>query len=319
VPPVAPEPWSEHEAPPVRVLVHDPSETGALDTLRSVPRKQLQDRFLFRAIPDADAFAREHRGLVDALVHEGVEVLRLRDLVDDAGGASLAENPNHVYTRDPAIVLPWLPGRFLRGRMRKPIRRREPEILSAALERLRLEELPIRGTGALEGGDVIPVTPDARRTLVVGFGPRTARASLTDLCEALMPHALDAVVGIELVPERMNLDGAFVPVAADAALVEPSSIVRALLLDEAGERPVDPLRWLRENGVEPIVVTREEATAAQACNVVCVGTRRLVAYDLSARVVAELRRREFTVTTVAGTELIKGTGGPRCMTRPLYS
>jgi arginine deiminase len=35
-------------------------------------------------------------------------------------------------------------------------------------------------------------------------------------------------------------------------------------------------------------------------------------------VAEEIRARDIEVRTVPGHELIKGTGGPRCMTRPLY-
>ena len=311
--------WSEFAAAPVRVLVHDPAETPALSVLRGVPPEEMQRRFLFRAEPCAEAFSREHRALVAALEASGATVVRLLDVVADNHRARLGDNPNYVYTRDPAIVLPWLPGRFLRGRMRKPVRRGEPEVLANALESLGLTELPTNGSAWLEGGDVIPFSPHGRRTLLVGFGPRTSRVSLTELCEALMPDALDEVLGIELAPERMNLDGALVPVAEDLALVEPTSIVSAVALDERGERPLDVVAWLREVGIEPLTVSREEAVAMQACNTVCVGARRVVVYELCERVAAELRRRDVDVTTVPGSELIKGTGGPRCMTRPLYS
>jgi arginine deiminase len=56
----------------------------------------------------------------------------------------------------------------------------------------------------------------------------------------------------------------------------------------------------------------------QACNCFCLGGRRVIAYDLSERVADGLRARDIEVLTVPGRELIKGTGGPRCMTRPLY-
>ena len=65
-------------------------------------------------------------------------------------------------------------------------------------------------------------------------------------------------------------------------------------------------------------MTREEATVLQACNCFCLGGRRVIAYDLCERVAEELLARNIEVRTVPGTELIKGTGGPRCMTRPLY-
>ena len=126
-------------------------------------------------------------------------------------------------------------------------------------------------------------------------------------------------MGIELVPERMNLDGVLVPVADDTFLVDRSSIVRSFVLDGSGERPIDVLEMLRELGMTPLDVTRAEATTMQACNCVCLGGRRVVAFDLCKRVVTALRAREIEVRTISGAELIKGTGGPRCMTRPLYT
>ena len=78
------------------------------------------------------------------------------------------------------------------------------------------------------------------------------------------------------------------------------------------------LELLRDLGQEPVDVTREEATALQACNCVCLGGRRVIAYNVCERVADDLRDRDIDVRTVPGGELIKGTGGPRCMTRPLY-
>ena len=171
----------------------------------------------------------------------------------------------------------------------------------------------------LEGGDVIPLAREGQRVLLVGFGPRTTREGLTELSERLLSWALDEIVGIELVPERMNLDGVLVPVADDTLLVDTSSIVRSFVLDASGERPRDVLGMLRDLGMTPLDVTRAEATTMQACNYVCLGGRQVVAFDLCERVVTALRAREIDVRTISGAELIKGTGGPRCMTHPLYT
>jgi N-dimethylarginine dimethylaminohydrolase len=170
----------------------------------------------------------------------------------------------------------------------------------------------------LEGGDVIPLVRRRARTLLVGFGPRTSRSALAELSRRLVPWAVDELVGVELAPERMNLDGALVPAARDTVLMEPSSIVRSFVLDGEGERAIDLRAHLREAGMTPLDVSRQEATSAQACNVVSLGARQIVAYDLCPRVVTALRDRGIDVRTVAAAELIKGTGGPRCMTRPLY-
>ena len=310
---------SEYEARPCCVLVHDPAMTRAFERLSEVPASELERRFLFRVVPDCEGFGQEHAALVSALRGAGVEVVYLHDVVSPEHRARLDANPNHVYTRDSAITLPWLPGRFIRGAMRKPVRRNEPDVMASALSTLgQSETLVMNPKLFLEGGDVIPFARDRKRTLLVGFGPRTVRASLAALHEQLIPQTVDELIGVELVPERMNLDGVLVPVADDTMLVEPTSIVQSWLIDDRGQTPVDVIRLLASSGVEPIEVTRAEATTMQACNCVCLGDRTLIMYDLCERVRQALQARDITVLTIPGTELIKGTGGPRCMTRPLY-
>jgi N-dimethylarginine dimethylaminohydrolase len=311
-------PVSEYDASPVRVLVHDPAETRALERLLEIPADELEERSLFRAHPDAEGFGREHAALVASAESAGIEAVRLRDVVDEHGRRALEENPNHVYTRDAAITLPWLPGRFVRGAMRQPVRRGEPDVLASALRALGLEEILVPQECFLEGGDIIPLAHQGRRTLLVGFGPRSSRDGIGVLWRHLHPWALDEIVGVEIVPERMNLDGVLVPVTDDTVILDRSSIVGSFILDAKGERPVDVLALLSELGLEPLEVTREEATMLQACNCFCLGGRRVIAYDLCERVAEELRARDIEVRTVPGRELIKGTGGPRCMTRPLY-
>jgi N-dimethylarginine dimethylaminohydrolase len=169
----------EYEATPRRVLVHDPSATRAFERLSEVPSAELERRFLFRAVPDREDFARQHADLVSRLRGAGIEVVYLRDVARPEHLARLDENPNHVYTRDSAVTLPWLPGRFIRGAMRKPVRRNEPEVMASALSALGQSELlSIDADLVLEGGDVIPFAREGRRTLLVGFGPRTIRPSL---------------------------------------------------------------------------------------------------------------------------------------------
>jgi N-dimethylarginine dimethylaminohydrolase len=313
-------PSSEYDAWPVRVLVHDPAETRALDRLLEIPADELEERSLFRAHPDPERFAGEHGSFVASLAAAGIEAVRLANVVDDQGLRALQANANHVYTRDAAITLPWLPGRFLRGAMRKPVRRGEPEVLASALATLGLQEiLALPHDCFLEGGDVIPLAHDGRRALLVGFGPRSSREGIDVLWRHLHPWALDEIVGVEIVPERMNLDGVLVPVTEDTFLVDRSSIMRSFVLDANGERPVDVLVLLGDLGLEPIEVTREEATMLQACNCFCLGERRVIVYNHCERVAEQLRARDIDVRAISGRELIKGTGGPRCMTRPLYS
>jgi N-dimethylarginine dimethylaminohydrolase len=316
-----PEPGlSEFEATPIRIVVHDPSTTNAFDVLAGVPEERLTERTLFRAHPDRGAFAAEHAALVGALRAADVPVVTLSELIgDEEIWDEVRHNPNHVYTRDSAITIPWLPGWYIGAAMRAPIRRPEPPATAAALRALGLRELFSTPTDHfLEGGDVIPLAHNGLRALLVGFGPRSTRGGIDVLCERLMPWALDEVVGVELAEWRMNLDGVLVPVADDTVVAHPGSIEAAFVRDGAGERPVDVGELLRRMGMTVIEVTREESMEMQACNCLCLGNRRMISYDLAPRVLGALRERGIEVTAIPGSELIKGTGGPRCMTRPIY-
>jgi N-dimethylarginine dimethylaminohydrolase len=101
---------------------------------------------------------------VSVLRRAGVDVVYLHDVASPEYLARLNENPNHVYTRDSAITLPWLPGRFIRGAMRKAVRRHEPGVMASALSALGQSEILALDTGLfLEGGDVIPIVRGGSR------------------------------------------------------------------------------------------------------------------------------------------------------------
>jgi arginine deiminase len=67
-----------------------------------------------------------------------------------------------------------------------------------------------------------------------------------------------------------------------------------------------------------IDVTPDESVYAQACDCVGLGGRKVICYDLCDRVYQLMLRNELEVHRTPGSELVKGRGGPRCMTRPVY-
>jgi N-dimethylarginine dimethylaminohydrolase len=82
---------------------------------------------------------------------------------------------------------------------------------------------------------------------------------------------------------------------------------------------LDPLPYFKDHGFEIIEATKEESYFQQACNFVCLGTKKLVAYNMTERINEALRTRSFEVIGIEGDELVKGNGGPHCMTRPFYN
>lgn len=319
--PPPPNPCSEFAVRPTAVIVHDPVAAGSFDAMLGVrDAETLQQRLLFRALPDRRRFAEQHRAFVDLLARHVGRVHYLSELL--AGDAALdlaCDNPNQVYTRDALITLPWVPWGYIPGNMKMPVRRREVRTMAAAVERLGLRPIARLGPELyLEGGDVIPFVREGRRGLLVGFGRRTARETLAFLQSTLIPQHLDEIIGVELAPWRINLDGGMVPVASDVVIAHPASILSGVLLDACGERPFDVLGTLRDLGIKIVEVERDESIFMQACNCVCLGDRKLICYSLCERVLGALRGHDLEVLAVEGTELVKGTGGPRCMTRPIY-
>jgi len=310
-------PVCEWAVRPTAVIVHDPLAAGAFDALD--PASPPED-FLFRERPDPRRYGEQHAAFVAELRRHLGRVFPLSELAGDHEvWARTARSPNQVFTRDSLITLPWAPSAYIAARMRPALRRPESRTLEVAVQRLGLTELVrLPEHVFLEGGDVVPFTREGRRTLLVGHGPRSTLEAARFLQESLIPAHLDEIIAIRLADWRMNLDGGFLPVAEDVVLSDRESILSAMLLDATGEHPFDLWGALRSLGVRVIEVTRAESIYSQACNCVCLGERRVIRYDLCERVARLLERHDVQVHCVPGSELVKGRGGPRCMSRPIY-
>ncbi|MBH1934242.1 hypothetical protein I5Q34_08020 [Streptomyces sp. AV19] len=314
-------PEAEYSRRPTAVVVHDPVRFGALDRLKAVAVEQLTDRFLFRDHPDIPRFASEYQAFAEAVTAAGIACVQVSDLVEDTPVILQAlRGPNLMFTRDAAITLPWAPGVYLPSRMAKPIRRSETAVMSLVLERLGLRRVEWGGRedDCLEGGDAVPFARGRHRCLLVGYARRTTLSAVYRLGEALIPALADEIVAIELAPWRMNLDGGFLPVAEDVVVAHSPSVLSALLLDTTGSRPVDLFGMLREQEITIIDVSRDQSWLQQACNYLCLGNRTVIGYNMADDVVHRMRDAGLTVITIAGDELVKGRGGPRCMSRPVY-
>ena len=305
--------WSVH---PSLVLVHDPVKAGALDVLRGA--SDLEQDFLFRSMPDISVYEREHEAFVELLRHRVGKVHYLHEIHENLP-PSVKQNPNLVFTRDSVITFPWDPRFYLQAQMKEPIRAGEPSITGHILKKLGLSPVLELPPGLiLEGGDAIPFSREGRRTLLIGFGPRTSFETLVFLQAHLIPDMVDEIIGLELAAWRMNLDGGFMPVSDDVAIVDSKSLVKAVILDHQGTQLVDWRSMFSDLGYKMIETTPDESVYQQSCNCVCLGNREIVYYNLCPRVATLLRQSGITVHEVAGSELIKGRGGPRCMTRPVY-
>lgn len=315
---------SEHSVKPHMIIVHDPTPFGAFDDFLSIENEEaFFSASLFREKPNPQELHRQHAGFVEVL-KEHASVMYLSEILGDSSLPAferyLRTNPNHVYTHDAIITIPWIPGGYILGNMRKPIRRDEPIVLAKAAEILGYEEiLKIPSDLHLEGGDVMPFWHGGSRILLMGYGPRTAEKTLLYFQQTLIQDGIiDEVIGLNLAAWRLNIDGCFFPVSDDTIVSHPGSIQGGIRLGRGFMSKLDPVSYFKEIGFDIIEATAEESYYLQACNFVCLGAGKFVAYNMTERINEILRSKSFEVIGVEGDELVKGNGGPHCMTRPFY-
>ena len=185
---------------------------------------------------------------------------------------------NAVYVRDPMCVVR---GGAVIGRMGPLMRRGEERYATQSVAALGMPILrTIPGTGTLEGGTVVKITP---RMYAFGASIRCNPEGARQLAEVLAPLGIELIV-VPLAGWSIHLDGHLSMVDRDKALCD----VRRL--------PYWFIDRLRELGIELIEVLPEEDWAI---NGLVVRPGRLVLSEGQPRTVERLGRRGVEVVEVA--------------------
>ncbi len=210
-----------------------------------------------------------------------------------------------------------------------------------------------RSNYTLEGGDVHPLRPDL---LVLGFSDRSSPAALDHLCELVFSRGTVTDVIVVVMPgERsaIHLDMIFTQIDRETCVIYPPHFIGperlAVLHRHKGQDGVrempDFFSALREVDLrlEPVFCGgthrphQEREQWASGCNLLTLRPGLALAYARNEMTLCELERAGFeiveaerfllgereigpdtkAIVTLEGSELVRGGGGPRCMTLPL--
>ncbi|NOX57861.1 MAG: arginine deiminase [Planctomycetes bacterium] len=281
----------------------------------------------------------------------GLTVQEYRDLTgkpfpqtSSKEGMLFGPTPNAYFTRDPAVVVRES---VISCKMHYVRRLRETIITRSIFEHhpeFAGHEITYGGSDSptedrpftIEGGDIIILNEEA---VLVGASERTRSETIEVLAQkAIDVGGVQRFYEIPIPTERlfMHLDTVFTIVDHATVVWYPgvmenlkritlytrspsgeitrkseSRNLHRILSDEFGKE----VRIIETAGGDEHYASREQRT--DGTNVFAIGPRRVIGYDRNERTLAALADAGIECFNIQGSELVRGLGGPRCMTMPL--
>lgn len=252
--------------------------------------------------------------------------------------------PNAYFSRDPAVVVG---SSAISCKMHYVQRLRETVLTRAVLEKhpeFAGNRLTYGGSSfptedrpfTIEGGDVAVINAEA---ILVGASERTRSETIQVLAQkAFDMGEIKRVYEVPIPTERlfMHLDTVFTIIDHATVVWFPGVMsnidrivhhqqgpaggvvqkaddrnLKQILNDEFGKE----ISVIETAGGDEHYAAREQRT--DGTNLFAIAPRTAISYDRNERTTAALRKADIECITIPGSELVRGLGGPRCMTMPL--
>jgi arginine deiminase len=329
------------------LLEHEPRAASKLfnEVCAAEGCPEVAERLLSAALTPADRlrilFAgltrREYRSL-------GSEAIGAADDIEDF---ILSPIPNAYFSRDPAVVVN---NTLISCKMHYLERVRETILTRAIIEMhptFKGADMVYGGSASrdedrpytVEGGDVTVLGPQA---LMIGVSERSTWQAVERIARNAFEHGhIERLYEIRIPAHRdyMHLDTIFTvvdrgtvvwyaPVMENVCHVEryepaaprgraaPRRVVENRSLRDILSAEFDcDLTVIPTGGGHAHYAPREQRT--DGTNVLAIAPRKVIMYDRNFKTKEELERHGVETISIGGSELVRGLGGPRCMSMPL--
>ena len=275
-----------------------------------------------------------------------LETTHLVEYLDDRYPFYLDPMPNLYFTRDPQASI----GRGMSiNRMYWRARRRESIFMTYILKyhpRFKDADIPVwfdrTSPFNIEGGDELVLSKDV---LAIGISERTSAEAIERLARNIFKDdytTFKKVLAIEIPNSRtfMHLDTVFTMIDYDkftvhAAIFKEENHMNIFTIEQdemKDDIKITHSRQLRETlanalGVDNVefiptgngdVIDGAREQWNDGSNTLCIRPGVVVTYDRNYVSNQLLRDKGIKVIEIKGSELVRGRGGPRCMSQPLF-
>lgn len=249
----------------------------------------------------------------------------------------LAPLPSMYFSRDQGVTIG---SHFIVGSMFNDTRKRETLFIKYILEHHEafkgLEKgVDIEIPPGLEGGDIILISEDA---VLIGLSERTTVQAIETIAQAILvdKKLVKEIIVVQIPAKRayMHLDTVFTMVDYDKFLMYPgikdmiftyvlkpgkNGLIQAKSeksLKKCLEKTLNrKIKIIYSGEDDPIIAAREQW--GDSTNTLAISPGKVLVYNRNTVTNRQLRKEGIETLEFEGSELVRGRGGPRCMSMPI--